>query len=118
MSSLTIAAQKGVAKMVESLLNAGAKIEHADNDGWRPLHLVLRSTRVSDADRLTTVSMLLKYGADPNASNPGGFERDSEHDSQVGYRTKNPNVGNTPVTKANSNGFTKIVAELVANGGA
>ena len=51
-SSLTIAAQKGDAKMVEALLKAGANIEHADDDGWRPLHVALRSTRISDADRL------------------------------------------------------------------
>ncbi|TWT87009.1 ankyrin repeat domain-containing protein [Stieleria varia] len=118
MSSLTIAAQKGDAKMVEALLKAGANIEHVDNDGWRPLHSVLRATAISDADRLASVAVLLRYGADPNANNPGGFERDSEHDSHIGYRTTNPNVGNTPIAIATSNGFTEIVAELNSNGGA
>ena len=61
--------------------------------------------------------MLLKHGADPNATNPGGFERDSEHDSHVGYRRTNPNAGNTPVAIAKSNGFNEIVTELIANGG-
>lgn len=117
MSSLTIAAQKGDSKMVEALLKAGANMEHADNNGWRPLHSALRATAISDADRLATVEVLLEYGADPNASNPGGFECDSEHDSHIGYRTTNPNVGNTPVAIAKSNGFNEIVTELVANGG-
>lgn len=117
MSSLSIAAQKGDAKMVESLLNAGAEIEHTDNQGWRPLHVALRSTGVSDADRLATVCMLLKYGADPNATNPGGIECDGEHDSHIGYRITNPNFGNTPVAIAQSNGFTEVVVELVAKGG-
>lgn len=117
MSALTIAAQKGDSKMVEALLKAGANIEHADNNGWRPLHSALRATAISDADRLATVNVLLKYGADPNASNPGGFERDSEHDSHIGYRTTNPNVGNTPVAIAKSNGFDEIITELIANGG-
>ncbi|HBE70732.1 MAG TPA: hypothetical protein DDW52_21520 [Planctomycetaceae bacterium] len=117
MSSLSIAAHKGDSKMVEALLNAGANIEHADNDGWRPLHSALRATAISDADRLATVKVLLEYGADPNASNLGERERDGGHDSHVGYRTTNPNVGNTPVAIARSNGFDEIVTELIANGG-
>ena len=116
-SSLAIAARKGDAKMVEALLKAGANIEHADDNGWRPLHSALRSTGISDAARLATVAVLLEHGADPNATNVGGFERDSEHDSHLGPRTTNPNVGNTPVAIAKSNGFNEIVTELIANGG-
>ncbi|WP_345681618.1 ankyrin repeat domain-containing protein [Novipirellula caenicola] len=46
MSSLSIAAQKGDVKMVELLLKAGANIEHVDDKGWRPLHIVLRSIAI------------------------------------------------------------------------
>ena len=101
----------------QNTLLTGAIIELSDNDGWRPLHAALRSTEISDADRLATVAVLLKNGADPNAINVGGYERDGDHDRHVGYRTTLPNVGNTPVAIAKSNGFTEIVIELTTNGG-
>ena len=110
---LSIAACNGDVAIVKLLLDSGANIELADNRGWRPLHDALRSTRSSDSDRLATVKTLLEYGADPNANNAGGFEKDSEHDSHVGFRPETlPKRGNTPLTIANSNEFDEI-AELL-----
>jgi len=103
--------------MVKALLDAGSNIEVANNRGWRPLHVALRSTQTSDTDRLAAVKVLLEYGADPNAVNAGGSENDFKHDSHVGYRRSLPNKGNTPLSIANSNGFSEIVALLKAHGG-
>ncbi len=114
---LAIAANNGNAILARLLLAAGANVEQEDGRGWRPLHIVLRSTDSSEANRFATVCTLLEFGADPNANNAGGFEDDYKHDSRVGYRQTLPNKGNTPVSIARSNGFTEIVSELRKHGG-
>ncbi len=116
---LASAAARGDAETVTILLDAGADVEQADHLGWRPLHVALRSTLTTDADRLSTVTSLLEHGADPNANNVGGYEKDGEHDSSVGFgpRATRPNLGNKPVAIAKSNGFTEIEHVLKAHGG-
>jgi len=114
---LAIAARNGDATTVEFLVNSGANTESACALGWHPLHIVLRSTTCTESERLATVATLLKHGADPNAKNPGGFERDSEYDSHIGYRpVELPNQGNTPLAIATSNGFKEIANLLVKHG--
>ena len=115
--ALAVAANNGDAALARLLLEAGANVEQQDDRGWRPLHVVLRSTSASDPDRFATVAAMLEYGADPNANNAGGFENDYKHDSHVGYRRSLPNKGNTPVAIAKSNGFTRIVSKLKSHGG-
>ncbi|MBL8870113.1 MAG: ankyrin repeat domain-containing protein [Planctomycetaceae bacterium] len=114
---LAIAANKGNAILARLLLDAGANVEQEDDRGWRPLHIVLRSTDPTEPNRFATVCTLLEYGADPNVNNAGGFEDDYKHDSHVGHRQTLPNKGNTPVSIARSNGFTEIVTELTKHGG-
>lgn len=114
---LLIAANKGHVESVRILLQAKANVESKDKYGWRPLHVVLRSTQTTEANRLAVVSMLLKFGADPTAENVGGYEKDYQHDSQLGHSVALQNNGNTPVAIASSNGFTEIVAKLKASGG-
>ena len=115
---LACAAGNGDFASVRMLLDAGGDFEAADEYGWRPLHTALRSTGCSDANRLATVGILPDCGADPNAENAGGFQRDGEHDSHLGFRLATlPNEGNRPVTIAKSNDFTEIVELLKARGG-
>jgi len=118
MTALAIAAGTGDAEMVTLLLTAGANAEDANALGWRPLHIALRSATCPEADRSAIVAALLEHGADPNALNAGGFEKDGEHDSHIGWRaTELPNQGNTPLAIAVSNGFNEI-ADLLAEHGA
>lgn len=115
---LATAASIADTEMVERLIAAGADVEVADARGWRPIHIILRTTVGTESRRIATVKTLLKAGADPNASNPGGFERDSECDSHIGSRpAAPPNRGNTPVAIAESNGYDDIVLLLKQYGG-
>jgi len=115
------AAAKGFPEMVNLLLSAGASVTNRDEYGWQPLHQALRSNGMDDKKRARIVTSLLDYGADPNAENPGGWEKDSTHDSTVSpfafFQHRNPNHGNTALAIAESNGFGEI-ADILRKRGA
>jgi len=116
-TALMLAAANGDVALVADLLSSGADVELADTHGWRALHIALRATRPAESDRRNTVMVLLQNKADPNVHNPGGSERDSEHDSHLGWHaTTLPNQGNTPLAIAKSNGFTEIIGLLEEHG--
>ncbi len=115
LTPLSESVMKGFPNMVKMLLEAGASVTNRDDRGWQPLHQVLRS-KLDQPTRVQIVTLLLDHGADPNAANPGGWEKDSEHDSMPSplaiLQQNNPNKGNTPLAIAESNGF-RDVADLL-----
>ncbi|HET6326650.1 MAG TPA: ankyrin repeat domain-containing protein [Planctomycetaceae bacterium] len=114
---LMSAARHGHVGMLELLLNHKADLTKRDKYGWQALHVVLRSTEPKRADRYAIAKALLAHGADPRADNPGGWEHDSEHDSQglPSFFSNLPNKGNTPLEIATTNGFEDIVELLMAS---
>ena len=65
---LTWAAYYGHVNVVRLLLEHNADVNSQDEDGYTPLHDVMRGNRF-DAERAQIVRLLLKHGADPNARN-------------------------------------------------
>ena len=108
----------GPKKLVEILLHNGAEVNIKDKSGWSPLHIALRSWNPDseEYDRYGIAELLIKHGADVNARNRGGPNRDSRHDSHVGVRMGPPNKGETPLEIALSSGYTDIVKLLKEHG--
>ena len=107
----------GPKELLEILLRNGAEINIMDESGWTPLHTALRSWPLDPRQYplYDIVELLIKHGADVNAKNQGGPNRDSR-DSHVGVRMRPPNKGETPLEIALSYGYTDIVQLLIEHG--
>ena len=84
---LMAASEKGHVAIVRALLDAGANVKHATNDGWTALYLA------SSSDNVAIVEMLLAAGASIN---------------------KATDVGRTALMAASASGRTAIVVALLA----